>query len=1250
MRSLRSFLSKRRTHRSRTRTCLWLESLEKRQLLAATVIAPVDADLLAVGGSYLEYGANGSHWYDGSGLSDASIVETGDPVPATWPQHVSGNHSDRVSRIRNGAGVNTLTFDLGGTFDVTGMALWNSTEAGQSDRGFENTILSYSIDGGLTFTGNDTLTWTQRSADESANQGTSPTPPVAMFAAEVQMLPSTVADVTHIRMDVDNFSGEAIVMASEIRFVGETELPSLGTANLSVRTADSQLDLRQGQEAGATGIELTVTLDQPNISGASISFDLNDLGSGTATAGLDYVALPAGAKISVAAGQQTGTYIINVIDDFLIEATETVNFRISNPSNPDVGIDTSTVTTTIADNDNAGVTVSGAESLDISEAGSTDTYTIALDTIPTGAVEITATADAQTQVSIDGINFAATQVFSLTDMTSQTITVRAIDDFAVEGIHTGTITHAITGPIVDPNYPNVTLDDLYTQTGTDPSFQELIDSGALPTGSNTTVGITGSTIDVNNSVVEQGIHANTPTWPGINIHTLANSVIPRSNFDRWSRWYQEDGNTQVFRVFEGEENVRNTRALAARIESHSNGWQTGTWNDFSARYTIVKPESMAIFQSFQPSVEWSVHIGMSANGGIHFTHRRANGGGQLTIPLAEDMVGKSFDIRIRENGLDYEVYFNGELKGRGQYEKPDNIFQFRWGTYRGANPMTRDSLIFVTGASIQANTSAPLGLVPYRPATTSLSIASATTEITDNDPSQSAYTPRTVTTGTRIEAEEFDLGGQNVAYYDTTAGNSGGVDPFRADEDVDVYGSGNRVIGNARNGEWLEYTADVVAGTYDIGIRVASPNDNTMSVRLLVGDDNSTETFTELGTVVVPNTGGFGNWVVPKINNVDLSAWAGEDRVFRIEIVGGTYNFDWFEFTANEPVLTSVVGRSVAYRGAGATYGEGMADPNKSALHGPSATTSMANYTNYSQGLNRVIVDIDNLPATTLAASDFEFRVGNTEDFGNSLAWTSMPASAIDVAPLAGTTKRVTIDWPHQAIMNKWLEVTIKANANTGLTQDDVFYFGNQVGDINGSTSASKHVTVNAFDTLGVRFNQSPTSNSVGIDNIYDIDRNGSVNAFDTLGVRFNQMPSGGLMMITLPPAAAPPTAASIASEAIQNPDNALDVNGDGQVTALDALMGINFLGQTIASSELTGFARRPSSANFYDVNGDGRVTALDSLRIINKLGRSSDQLAEQMFIPQLESISDDDDDLDWVSDRQRQQVGFIDLALIAWN
>lgn len=219
---------------------LRVETLEKRQLLAASVIAPTTAVLTTDGGPddpYLQYGTAGSNWFNGSGLSDASIVETGDPVPAVWPEHVAGNSDQRVSRIRNAQEFSELTLDLGGTFDLSSVVLWNSTEIGsaglQTDRGFENTRFSYSTDGGITFSGNDLLTWTERTDDASVNQGTNPSPPIATFAPEVHSLPSSPQGVTHVRMIVDNFSqsgDDNIVMASEIRFVGmpQASTPSPG--------------------------------------------------------------------------------------------------------------------------------------------------------------------------------------------------------------------------------------------------------------------------------------------------------------------------------------------------------------------------------------------------------------------------------------------------------------------------------------------------------------------------------------------------------------------------------------------------------------------------------------------------------------------------------------------------------------------------------------------------------------------------------------------------------------------------------------------------------------------------------------------------------------------------------------------------------------------------------------------------------------------------------------------------------------
>src|SRR5437879_1305254 len=77
----------------------------------------------------------------------------------------------------------------------------------------------------------------------------------------------------------------------------------------------------------------------------------------------------------------------------------------------------------------------------------------------------------------------------------------------------------------------------------------------------------------------------------------------------------------------------------------------------------------------------------------------------------------------------------------------------------------------------------------------------------------------------RIEAENFDLGGEGVAYHDTTAANEGGK--YRTSEGVDIEsttdaGAGYDV-GWTHAGEWMKYSVNVGAsGNYIFDVRVAN--------------------------------------------------------------------------------------------------------------------------------------------------------------------------------------------------------------------------------------------------------------------------------------------------------------------------------------------------------------------------------------------------------------------------------------------
>ncbi|MEN6341567.1 MAG: carbohydrate-binding protein [Methanospirillum sp.] len=147
----------------------------------------------------------------------------------------------------------------------------------------------------------------------------------------------------------------------------------------------------------------------------------------------------------------------------------------------------------------------------------------------------------------------------------------------------------------------------------------------------------------------------------------------------------------------------------------------------------------------------------------------------------------------------------------------------------------------------------------------------------------------------RVEAEDYDLGGEGAAYHDTTPGNTGGA--YRND-DVDIEtANGVTNVGWIRDGEWLRYTLNVTqAGQYTMTARVASPNSGRT---IAVSVDG-----TAAGTIAVPNTGSFSDWrTVP----VPVTLAAGTHTVW-LTFAGDGQNIDWFEFSPYvEPTPTPTV-------------------------------------------------------------------------------------------------------------------------------------------------------------------------------------------------------------------------------------------------------------------------------------------------------------------------------------------------------
>ena len=78
-----------------------------------------------------------------------------------------------------------------------------------------------------------------------------------------------------------------------------------------------------------------------------------------------------------------------------------------------------------------------------------------------------------------------------------------------------------------------------------------------------------------------------------------------------------------------------------------------------------------------------------------------------------------------------------------------------------------------------------------------------------------------------IEAEDFDEGGEGIAYHDKEGRQNGSTEYRTTDVDVQTTSTGGYNIGFTESGEWTKYTINATqAGTYQIKVYCVSGNNN----------------------------------------------------------------------------------------------------------------------------------------------------------------------------------------------------------------------------------------------------------------------------------------------------------------------------------------------------------------------------------------------------------------------------------------
>lgn len=140
----------------------------------------------------------------------------------------------------------------------------------------------------------------------------------------------------------------------------------------------------------------------------------------------------------------------------------------------------------------------------------------------------------------------------------------------------------------------------------------------------------------------------------------------------------------------------------------------------------------------------------------------------------------------------------------------------------------------------------------------------------------------------KIEAEDFDLGGQNLAFNETSSTNEGDGDGYRSGPvDVEICSNGGYNVGYITNGEWLEYSVNVTySGIYTFEFRIAADNGTQPKGQLSVSLNGNLTVPTQ----VLPYTGGWQTWQTVSVSGISL---AQGNHILRLNSVVGNFNIDY---------------------------------------------------------------------------------------------------------------------------------------------------------------------------------------------------------------------------------------------------------------------------------------------------------------------------------------------------------------------
>jgi len=253
-------------------------------------------------------------------------------------------------------------------------------------------------------------------------------------------------------------------------------------------------------------------------------------------------------------------------------------------------------------------------------------------------------------------------------------------------------------------------------------------------------------------------------------------------------------------------------------------------------------------------------------------------------------------------------------------------------------------------------------------------------------------TPTTIP-GT-VQAENYDTGGQGVAYNVTSIN---GQDPGYRSDSVDLENTadagGGDDLGWTSAGQWFKYTVNVAtAGTYTVSLRVASATavgTNAGSLHL------QTPSGTNLsGAINIPGTGGWQTWTTITAN---VTLPAGQQVIELLQDTGG-YNLNYMTFASAGGTVAAP-----SLSPAGGTYTSAQNVTISDATSGASiryttdgSTPTETNGTIYSGPVNIGVT-------TTLKAIAYESGSTDSPIVSGTYTINILQVAAPSFSPVAGT-------------------------------------------------------------------------------------------------------------------------------------------------------------------------------------------------------------------------------------------------------